>query len=196
MALIKCPECGGQVSDKASACIHCGCPLSKLDEKKNICKVNGKEFNLEKIKNLFNLLPNDCKDITYRNYCINATEKDTFTTLKFPSKYSNKECNDFEDIQYNIRYPIQEEFNWFHENTYLCFKFLMECIDHNFEYFEFNTSNIPSPQPTNQLKCPRCGSTSIVPEKRGYDIMWGFLGSERIIYNVCQKCGYKWKLGK
>ena len=27
MALIKCPECGGQVSDKAPACIHCGAPL-------------------------------------------------------------------------------------------------------------------------------------------------------------------------
>lgn len=28
MALITCPECGNQVSDKASACIHCGYPLS------------------------------------------------------------------------------------------------------------------------------------------------------------------------
>ena len=30
MALIKCPECGGQVSDKAEVCIHCGYPLAKL----------------------------------------------------------------------------------------------------------------------------------------------------------------------
>ena len=27
MALIKCPECGKEMSDKAQACIHCGCPL-------------------------------------------------------------------------------------------------------------------------------------------------------------------------
>ena len=27
MALIKCPECGKEISDKAAACIHCGCPL-------------------------------------------------------------------------------------------------------------------------------------------------------------------------
>lgn len=27
MALIKCPECGKKISDKATACIHCGCPL-------------------------------------------------------------------------------------------------------------------------------------------------------------------------
>lgn len=28
MALIKCPECGKEVSDKASACPNCGCPIS------------------------------------------------------------------------------------------------------------------------------------------------------------------------
>ena len=27
MALIKCPECGHQVSDKANACPNCGCPI-------------------------------------------------------------------------------------------------------------------------------------------------------------------------
>ena len=28
MAIIKCPECGNMVSDKAKACVHCGCPIS------------------------------------------------------------------------------------------------------------------------------------------------------------------------
>ena len=28
MALIRCPECGREISDKAAACIHCGCPIS------------------------------------------------------------------------------------------------------------------------------------------------------------------------
>ena len=28
MALIKCSECGREISDKATACIHCGCPIS------------------------------------------------------------------------------------------------------------------------------------------------------------------------
>ena len=27
MALIKCPECGKEISDKAASCIHCGCPM-------------------------------------------------------------------------------------------------------------------------------------------------------------------------
>ena len=28
MALIKCAECGREISDRASACVHCGCPIS------------------------------------------------------------------------------------------------------------------------------------------------------------------------
>ena len=37
MALIKCPECKKEISDKARNCIHCGCPI-KL--KRNINKIN------------------------------------------------------------------------------------------------------------------------------------------------------------
>lgn len=33
MALIICPECGKRVSDAAPACIHCGCPTDKMEEK-------------------------------------------------------------------------------------------------------------------------------------------------------------------
>jgi len=29
MALIECPECGGQVSDRAPACPHCGVPIAQ-----------------------------------------------------------------------------------------------------------------------------------------------------------------------
>ena len=31
MALIQCPECGGNVSSNAKACIHCGSPLTVPD---------------------------------------------------------------------------------------------------------------------------------------------------------------------
>ena len=29
MALVKCRECGKEISDQAPACVHCGCPVSK-----------------------------------------------------------------------------------------------------------------------------------------------------------------------
>lgn len=41
MALIKCPECGKEVSDKSKVCIHCGYPLVNLE-----CVINGKIYDL------------------------------------------------------------------------------------------------------------------------------------------------------
>lgn len=32
MALIKCPECGKEISDKAGACPHCGCPIGNATQ--------------------------------------------------------------------------------------------------------------------------------------------------------------------
>ncbi len=32
MALVKCPECGREISDQADACIYCGYPLKKKQE--------------------------------------------------------------------------------------------------------------------------------------------------------------------
>jgi cytochrome bd-type quinol oxidase subunit 2 len=32
MAMINCPECGKEISDKAKACIHCGCPINEEPE--------------------------------------------------------------------------------------------------------------------------------------------------------------------
>lgn len=36
MALIKCPECGKEISDKSQACIHCGFPLEAAEPKENV----------------------------------------------------------------------------------------------------------------------------------------------------------------
>ena len=41
MALIKCKECGHGVSDKASACPNCGCPI----EKGLVCSECGNSLN-------------------------------------------------------------------------------------------------------------------------------------------------------
>ena len=89
---------------------------------------------------------------------------------------------------------INEHFNWWndshnHGNGYLADKLALDCIDHNFQYFEFNTADIPDPSKT--VRCPKCGSTSVTTQERGYSIMWGVLGSTKK-KNLCQKCGYTW----
>lgn len=44
MALIKCPECGKEISDKSTNCIHCGCPIDKNLVKDNF--VNTKFYKV------------------------------------------------------------------------------------------------------------------------------------------------------
>ena len=52
MALIKCANCGKEISDKASKCVHCG-TTDFLNNKKTIKEEkNGVEEDSEKIKEL------------------------------------------------------------------------------------------------------------------------------------------------
>lgn len=68
MALIKCRECGKEISDKASTCVNCGCPILKelvcsecgykLNENDKICKKCGCPVNNEIIEEVKNKVPN------------------------------------------------------------------------------------------------------------------------------------------
>lgn len=39
MALIKCKDCGKEISDTRDVCIHCGCPINNIAKKENINNV-------------------------------------------------------------------------------------------------------------------------------------------------------------
>lgn len=47
MALVKCPDCGGEVSDKAKQCIHCGCPIGAIlcANVNTVCRINDREYD-------------------------------------------------------------------------------------------------------------------------------------------------------
>lgn len=55
MALIKCPECGKEISDKAKACIHCGYPLDT--------KVETVEVPVKKQKTVASYMCNNCLEM-------------------------------------------------------------------------------------------------------------------------------------
>lgn len=175
--LIRCPECGKEVSDKAPACIHCGFPLNDI-HKENTCLVDGAEYDMTELKNYYAKLTDYEKGEFYR---------------RIKSQYEGN-LEIFPNEATNILRNINEHFNWWndshnHGKGYLRDKFVLTCIDHNFQYFEFNTADIPDPSKT--VRCPKCGSTSVTTQERGYSIMWGVLGSTKK-KNLCQKCGYTW----
>ena len=52
MALISCPECNKEVSDKAEVCIHCGYPL-----RNTICIIRGEKYDLSFAFTTVNVVP-------------------------------------------------------------------------------------------------------------------------------------------
>lgn len=50
MALINCPECGKEISDKAAMCIHCGCPIASHQPAKNENRFSFKPSFLTNLK--------------------------------------------------------------------------------------------------------------------------------------------------
>ncbi|MBP3469718.1 MAG: zinc-ribbon domain-containing protein [Lachnospiraceae bacterium] len=48
MSLIKCKECGKEISDQASSCPHCGCPINPNAQSINVNMNNGPSIKCPK----------------------------------------------------------------------------------------------------------------------------------------------------
>ena len=107
MALITCPECGKEISDQASACINCGCPmdiiLTKIEVEKNkplmiyACnRCGGIIWNKEA----------ECYKKKYCNECRHTNAKYQLIELpitceEFESKLYQRDPNDHRAESYN-----------------------------------------------------------------------------------------------
>ena len=179
MALIECPECGGKVSDKAPACIHCGYPLKESVEEKTqqiqFCPYCGKQNNIGS---------------TFCGYCgksfVRNEEKQEIVALTPAS-----DVVDIMDYKNNLDVPndmirlqqaqiIQQQ----------------RQLDEQRRQFDA------------QAKCPKCGSTSLSGAKQGFGLskavagavliggvglLAGGIGANKTVV-TCLNCGYKFKL--
>ena len=197
MALIKCPECNKEVSDKAQSCPHCGYPI--ICNKNNVC-VNGQKYDISKVINQYNTISEENQKRLYKMYSWQ------YRCYLNPELINSKKPEFGGDKVFfggDLTQEVCKMFGWWQNNgkIHLVYKFLIECIDHNFQYFEFNTADYmkPSPQPqqptnSNVVRCPRCGSTSVTTEEQGYGL-FGWIGASQK-KNLCQKCGHKWWPGR
>ena len=86
MALIKCPECGKDVSDKAVACIHCGYPIEETLEQKSSVNTVTQDVNTNQ----------------------QSEVSEGFTLFSVAKEYVNLECKRCEKVFTYSRYRYFE----------------------------------------------------------------------------------------
>lgn len=167
MALIKCPECGAQVSDKASCCIHCGYPLQDVDKTPDLYYVKriDDKWVLGKARTLLSQAyiknKNASGNSDYSIIALGITKDRAEMLLEFITKNRGEA----EILPDNKSQSINQS--------------MMDFIDINFN------KNAP-------VMCPRCKSTQITTGQKGFSLLTGFIGSNKTI-NRCAKCGYTWQ---
>lgn len=214
MALIKCPECGKEVSDKAAACPNCGLGIREYIEEENRRVLEKQQQETADIKQ---------QEAESKARLERQKQVDN---VKLPDKPSKGKS-----IFAGIMCTIMALIGWFGVFADLGFIWLIIAIlfsitaiyspkfykDEVKKYEQ--AMNNPSEYKRSVVaenerkaaeakelarkriedankapKCPKCGSTYISTVNRGYSVVWGFIGSGKAM-NVCQKCGHKWKPG-
>lgn len=200
MALIICPECGGKVSDKADACIHCGYPIKDIimntpsksykiiltglpdpKYKRNIIRVEvatSKEWARAEGTVSFALY--DYSDMTTQQRIAAVDIKNLPSVLFDGLSKENADAlsNKFTEAGATVKIeesdePIKEKLN-----------ILIDEKERGIKHID----NTP-------VACPECGSTQIFMHKVNYGATLTLLGSN-VMENVCQRCGHRWRPGK
>lgn len=150
MALITCPECGQQVSDKAEVCIHCGYPLSKIRNSK------------PQEKQKYDLILCNCG--TNVVGCAKAIETYKHVDLQTALKIAK---SDKEEVVYT-----SDDYHWLEIITREFEKVGSRMKIENHEKYYTPKER--------ELRCPKCQSSSITTGTRGFKLTTGFIGANKV----------------
>ena len=183
MALITCPECGKQISDKAPNCVHCGYPIesSKVSKQHNTQNERTGFWKLI----LSSVVPGKERDVaSLIKQCVYISQAEaTHLVQKTPSIICISSYENCMIVKNKIR------------NSTLMKLEVQQAGKKDTGGYEISASIIRPKNIPNEVRCPKCGSLSIATVNRGYSVIWGFIGSSKPM-NVCQACGHKFYPGK
>lgn len=172
MALIICPECGKEISDQASQCIHCGCPIHPKENRNTRCTIDGTEFDFSEMLDIYHNRGR-IQSVRSFNEVMEKIEKalgrDKDKQLRV---YLLNYITDQGQVPQAItrsQIPPQDP---------------KDALNIGDRWLEMDVSG--------PLRCPKCGSQDIGKLEGGRSVLWNFLGTG-IPKNVCRKCGHKFR---
>ena len=166
--LIECPDCGKQVSRRAQACIHCGCPMDVVVEAAPKQYYGVKELSRK-------LIVGTPSTFISRVWVLNKQEtkvKDTTILACGISKDRAELLLDYFTAHGGTGELVLDT----------------QCTQENKLVTRYLDATI---NPNAPVVCPRCHSTEVRIGQRGYNVVSGFVGSSKTT-NRCGKCGYTW----
>lgn len=191
MALITCPECGKQISDKAASCPGCGYPLAdeSLDipqENTNIVEINGMDVDIYHLYELYSGNRVKIAQAIQKMTGIGITES-VDITKQYLKDRGLRPMNWADEI-----------YDTFGGDTSV--KRVEKKQEEKRHLKQLKKEKIPF--------CPRCHSTSITFDTKKLSISRAIIGnglagptgailggfSSRQGYAVCLNCGKRWKL--
>lgn len=162
MALIKCPECKREISDKSKQCIHCGFPLN-LNQQYNNCIINGIECEMSwLISTMSEYTLNEKQQIKcILDNTVNKTQKEK---IEFAAKLEKNNEFKFLHEVHVLAEKIQKTtpLSFDSAQEFLLMYLTDDKIPSMFNGESYEAwSNKISRSSVNIPKCPMCGSTNI-----------------------------------
>lgn len=217
MALIKCPECGHDVSDQAHSCPHCGLDVKtycednkrkqEIDKKyQELQRENDKrhEERVNEIKHHEREIVNNSDGSTLRDAYVEAIIVAIIATAISIILFRNYHGTESKSHIYAIiitiilwlraiiKIVMYDGNGDMNKDLYVKKSNIEMEYDEKTRTYKSRCEEEKSNVDTGKVKCPHCGSTQIETGQKGYTMATGFIGSNQTM-NRCAKCGYKWK---
>lgn len=222
MALVKCPECGKEISDSALACPHCGCPSDIIKEKIELKKIEDAKPKMVKACSCCGLIIWNKDALGYQeNYCLECDSRNIpHNLVELPIL-----CEDFENKLYIKKNESDAEIHKYIDSIRAAEREIYENYVEKFETLDMSTETwnlnmeslynngkgIAHDAVANRVasqirsesigvkytpKCPICDSPNIKKisgiTKAGSVAMWGIFSRKVHKQWHCNNCGSEW----
>lgn len=174
MALITCPNCGKQVSSRATSCPNCGCPITEMELPTTTYKAT---IYRRSYRGKFN------------RWLLEASLQHTSLT---GSEFQQGDHVCLLDQQGEVLADLDiSTYAHFQGSPSITFGFdnLDDEIAKRTASIVKTTNEASKVETNNQVRCPRCGSTQIQVVPRKYTIWAGFATNK--VDRVCLNCKNK-----